>query len=344
MAQKSFILVAALLAMLIGGAVAVYAYDSSRSDLIAEGVTVADVDVGGLRADEARAVLAREVAKPIERPVTVTYRGRNFKLSPKRARLRADVGGMVDEAVAESRDGNLLTRSVRDLTGGEVTASIPARVSYSEEAVGALVRRVRRSLDRPARDAKVNFSGAGLSQVGSQNGRKVRTGLLERRVSATLAQRGDRTVRATVKVIRPGVTTDQLADRYPYAITVDRANFRLRLFKRLRLMKAYTIAVGRVGLETPAGLYHVQTKAVNPAWTVPNSAWAGSLAGRVIPPGPDNPLKARWLGIYDGAGVHGTDNIASLGTAASHGCIRMAIPDVIELYDQVPVQTPIYIG
>jgi lipoprotein-anchoring transpeptidase ErfK/SrfK len=59
---------------------------------------------------------------------------------------------------------------------------------------------------------------------------------------------------------------------------------------------------------------------------------------------PENPLKARWLGIFDGAGIHGTDEVASLGHAASHGCVRMAIPDVIELYPQVPVQAPIYIG
>ena len=78
---------------------------------------------------------------------------------------------------------------------------------------------------------------------------------------------------------------------------------------------------------------------------MPHSAWAGDLAGKVVPRGgPDNPLKARWLGIFDGAGIHGTDETYSLGHAASHGCLRMAIPDVIELYDQVPVGTPIYIA
>ena len=98
----------------------------------------------------------------------------------------------------------------------------------------------------------------------------------------------------------------------PYVVTVDRGGFRLRFFKRLRLAKTYRIAVGQVGLETPAGLYHVQNKAVNPAWHVPNSAWAGDLAGKVIPGGvPENPLKARWLGIYAGAGIHGTADIGS---------------------------------
>jgi lipoprotein-anchoring transpeptidase ErfK/SrfK len=100
-----------------------------------------------------------------------------------------------------------------------------------------------------------------------------------------------------------------------------------------------------VGLETPAGLYTIQNKAIDPAWHVPNSAWAGKLAGKVIPGGaPDNPIKARWLGVYDGVGVHGTSDDASIGSNASHGCIRMHIPDVEELYPQVPVGSPIFIA
>jgi lipoprotein-anchoring transpeptidase ErfK/SrfK len=82
---------------------------------------------------------------------------------------------------------------------------------------------------------------------------------------------------------------------------------------------------------------------VNPSWHVPNSSWAGSLAGRVIPPGPQDPLKARWIGIVDGAGIHGTDDIGSLGSSASHGCIRMAIPDVIELFERTPYGSKIFI-
>ena len=77
---------------------------------------------------------------------------------------------------------------------------------------------------------------------------------------------------------------------------------------------------------------------------MPNSAWAGDLAGQVIPPGPSNPIKARWMGIYAGAGIHGTTDVGSLGSAASHGCIRMAIPDVIDLYDRTPIGTTVYIA
>ena len=144
--------------------------------------------------------------------------------------------------------------------------------------------------------------------------------------------------------VKPQVTTDQLAQKYPTYLTIDRGNFQLRLWKNLKLVHTYTIAVGQQGLETPAGTYTIDDKQVNPSWHVPDSAWAGSLAGQVIPPGPADPIKARWMGFFNGAGIHRTDEVSSLGTAASHGCVRMSIPDVIALYPQVPLGTPIYIG
>jgi lipoprotein-anchoring transpeptidase ErfK/SrfK len=141
------------------------------------------------------------------------------------------------------------------------------------------------------------------------------------------------------------VTTEELAEKYPAVVIVNRSSFQLTLYKDLKPAKTYGIAVGQVGLETPAGLYSIANKAIDPAWHVPNSDWAGDLAGQVIPGGtPENPLKARWLGIYDGVGIHGTDAEGSIGTQASHGCIRMRVPEVIELYDQVPVGAPVYIA
>jgi lipoprotein-anchoring transpeptidase ErfK/SrfK len=344
MRQKSFILVAAAVLLLVGGAVAVYAYDSSRDDLIAEGVTVAGVDVGGMKPAEARAIVRREVAAPLERPIKVTHRDKRFTLSHRDAGLRADVGGMVDEALSESRDGTIVSRVARDVTGGEEDAQVPARISYSRRAVAGLVARVKKSVDLPAQDAKLNFPS--LTRVKERNGYVVKTALLQRRVEQALTVPEVRaTVTVPTRVTRPNVTRDELAGRYPKLIVVERGAFKLTYYERLRPVSSHRIAVGQVGLETPAGLYHVQNKAVNPAWSVPNSAWAGSLAGTVVPGGtPQNPLKARWLGIFDGAGIHGTDQVGSLGTAASHGCIRMAIPEVIELYDRVPVGAPVYIA
>jgi lipoprotein-anchoring transpeptidase ErfK/SrfK len=253
---------------------------------------------------------------------------------------------MVGAAVDRSRKGGLPSRLWRDLTDSRVEEDLTAQVNYSSLAVRRFIRRVRSSVNRPPRDAEVKFQTASLPAIPSQTGLTiVNTTRFRLLVEKALALTGrGRTVRARVKVVQPKVTTDKVAEKYPYVVTVDRPAFKLRLFKRLNLKKTYKIAVGQVGLETPAGLYHVQNKAINPAWHVPKRPWAGKLAGKVIPGGvPENPLKARWLGIFDGAGIHGTSDIGSLGSAASHGCIRMAIPDVEQLYDQVPVGAPVFI-
>jgi lipoprotein-anchoring transpeptidase ErfK/SrfK len=330
--------------VLLGGAA--YAYDSTRDDLISDGVTVAGVDVGGLRADAARRKLQSRLAGALARPVRVKVAGRRLRLTAERAQLVPDVEAMVDAAIDRSRKGGLPSRLWRNLTAAPVEEDLTPQVHYSSLAVRRFVRRIRHAVNRPPRDASVKYQTASLPAIPSQTGlRVIAPARLRLLVANALALVGrGRTVRAKVKVVYPKVTTDQVADKYPYVITVDRPAFKLRLFKRLRLAKSYKIAVGQVGLETPAGVYHVQNKAINPAWHVPNRPWAGKLAGKVIPGGiPENPLKSRWLGIFDGAGIHGTADIGSLGSAASHGCIRMAVPDVEELYDQVPVQTPVFI-
>jgi lipoprotein-anchoring transpeptidase ErfK/SrfK len=343
MRHRSFILVAATVAILIIGAVAAYAYDSSRDHVIVNGVTVAGVDIGGMHVDAARRKLSRELAGSLERPVSVEYHGRQLTLTAKQAGLHPDVQAMADEALRQSRDGTIVSRVARDITGGSENIQVPARVSYSRAAVAGFVERVKKSLDRPAQDARLNFPS--LAKVKERNGIAVDQAGLQQRVEEAIALPGaSRTVTPPMRITRPKITRDQLTQKYPTLIVVERSAFTLKLYKHLRLKHAYTIAVGQIGLETPAGIYHVQNKVVNPSWQVPNSPWAGSLAGRTIPPGPDDPLKARWLGIFAGAGIHGTDELGSLGSAASHGCIRMAIPDVIQLYSQVPVGAPIYIA
>jgi lipoprotein-anchoring transpeptidase ErfK/SrfK len=344
MRNKWFILLAVLLLALVCGAVAAYAYDSSRDDVIAEGVTVAGVDVGGMKAAEARRAVARSLEEPLREPISVARAGRRFNLSAEDAGVKADVAGMVDEALQESRDGNIITRVTRDISGGEENVRVEALISYDEQAVAGLVTRVEKRMNRPAKDAEVEFPS--MERIESKRGLRVRAAQLRRRIDAALSEPdAERRLRIPAKRIQPKVTTAELEDKYPIMLVADRSNFQLHLYEKLQLTRSYTVAVGAVGFDTPAGLYHIQNKAVNPAWSVPNSDWAGSLAGTVVPGGvPENPLKARWLGIYDGAGIHGTDVTSSLGTAASHGCIRMSIPEVIELYDKVPVGAPIYIA
>jgi lipoprotein-anchoring transpeptidase ErfK/SrfK len=337
--------VAFLVAILLLAAVGAYAWDSSRSDEIAEGVTIGGVDVGGMTASEATKAVDRKLVEPLRDPVTVKYEGVKYRLSSEKLRVRSDVDGMVDRALDDSQEGGLPGRVWRYATGGELDEEISPQITYSHEALDEFVATVAAEVNQDPVDATIEPTTTSLGKVPGQDGLAVKEKALRSRLQSAVQSPDRRRVALPVEKVAPEVTTEDLAAQYPTYLTLDRANFQLHLWKDLELVKTYTVAVGAEGFDTPVGVYSIQNKAVDPAWSVPDSAWAGSLAGTVVPGGvPENPLKARWMGIFDGAGIHGTDDTYSLGSAASHGCVRMSVPDVIELYDQVPVGTPIYIG
>jgi len=338
--------VVTLVIVLVAAGGGVYAYDRAHADVITPGISVGGVAVGGMTPAAARAKLQREILDPLSRPIVVHRGAKRWTLSAREARLRADLTAMVDEAVARSRRGDIVARTWRGLRGERTSADLEPTVRYSDRAVIRLLDRVHAAVEVAPRDAKVELSGAGVGRRPSRMGRELRAGPLHARIkAASTSPTATRSFAAHTTKVRPKVTTGQLADRYGTVLIIQRGAFRLRLYKHLTLTTTYPIAVGQVGLETPAGQYSVANKAVNPAWHVPNSAWAGGLAGKVIAgDDPANPIKARWLGIYDGVGIHGTSDDASIGSNASHGCIRMHVADVEKLYDQVPVGTAVYIA
>jgi lipoprotein-anchoring transpeptidase ErfK/SrfK len=334
-----------VLVLVLAGSV--YAYDSSRSDTIAKGVKVGTVDVGGMSTAAAKAKLDTALVSQLQKPLVLVAGETEFPLSAREAKIKADVEKMVTDAVKRGRAGSIITRTWRSITGGEVKASVAPKVAYSEAAVRRIVDKVRVSMTRKPVEADISIHGERVEVKKSKIGLSVDAKALKPKVEQALVSDIDdnRAVRVALKKTKPKVTTKQLAKKYPVVLTVDRSHFRISLYKRLKKVVTYPIAVGMAGLETPAGRYTIQNKAINPAWSVPNSPWAGSLAGTVIPGGaPNNPLIARWLGVADGVGVHGTSARGSMGTNASHGCIRMLPEDVIKLYDQVPVGTPIFIN
>ncbi len=347
MRSRSFAIVVvtavAGLLLLAGG---VYAYDTSRGDEIAEGISIAGVDVGGMTAVAAQRKLQRQYLAGLQEPVVVKRGGKRWTLGPKESQIAANVPAMVNEAVARSDEGGMVKRTWRRVTGGSVEGNLEPDVSYSRKAVTRLVDRVRADVQRDAVDAKVDIGPSGVSTQAGHSGRALQAKALSAKIrEAIVAPGARRTFAAKVKTVQPSVTEDQLADKYPVVLIADRSAFKLKLYKDLKLSKTYGISVGAAGHETPAGEYKIANKAENPAWNVPDSDWAGDLAGTVVPGGsPENPLKARWLGIYDGVGIHGTSDDASIGTNASHGCLRMHVPDVIDLFPRVPVGSPIYIA
>jgi lipoprotein-anchoring transpeptidase ErfK/SrfK len=345
MGRKTQIAIVTGVVVLVLGAVAAYAYDSSQDGTIADGVTIGGVEVGGMTEAEAKRAVRRQLLVPLRHSLRVGYDGEKWVLPGETLKLHADVDRAVEGAITESRDGGLPGRLVRYVTGGSVDEQLGADVTYSQPAVNRFVRQVAEDVNREPQDASVEPSGDSLAVAPAEYGRKLRDNLLARQLNAAvLNASADHTIAARTHSVKPEVTADEVAAEYPSYLTLDRASFTLRLWENLKLAKTYTVAVGQEGLETPEGLYDIQEKEENPTWHVPTSSWAGSLAGQSIPPGPSNPIKARWMGIFEGAGIHGTEETYSLGSAASHGCVRMAIPDVEELYDRVEVGTPIYIG
>jgi len=301
--------------------------------VIPPGVTVQGVDVSNQTVDQAAAALAAQLGPHFARDVVVTVGAQRF-------RLRGDQAGFVFDSLLTAKRAFYAGQKAN----GQPVAVAPA-VGHSKGAVRGWVEVVRKRVLRAGRDATARITLRRIIATHSKPG----IGVDPKALAAAVDKAFDdpaapRRFRQPVVKVRPKVTYKELLRKYGTVLTVDRNNFTLRLFKRLKLSKRYGIAVGMAGLETPPGVYAIHEKQVNPPWHVPNSAWAGSLAGQTIPGGaPNNPLKARWLGIANGVGIHGTAEDWSIGSRASHGCIRMHVSDVIDLYPRVPVGTPVLI-
>jgi lipoprotein-anchoring transpeptidase ErfK/SrfK len=345
MPKRSLIAAVSTLALLVVGALGLYLYDHGQRDRLAPGIKVGGVDVGGMQATAARDKVRHELTARVNQPIVAQWSHHRFELSPRSAHVGYAVQATVDEAVRRSREGSIFTRTWRSVQGNAVNVNLLPKISYSHTAVTHFVQQVTGKIDRPARDASLGYSASGLSKVPGRDGFKVNAAQLRNAVVFDLEnQRYGGALTPVVARLRPKVTTAQLATRYPSVIVINRGGFELTLYKHLKRSKTYGIAVGQAGLESPAGLHSVTDKSIDPAWNVPNESWAGSLAGQTIPGGaPDNPIKSRWIGFYPGDGIHGTADDASIGSAASHGCIRMHVSDVEDLFPRVAVGDPVYV-
>jgi lipoprotein-anchoring transpeptidase ErfK/SrfK len=301
---------------------------------IAAGVTAGGTDVSGLTLAEAAGKLYNTHGFNLGRPLSTHVAGRKFAVNP------ADLGFVYDVNKSARRAYNA------GLKPHTATVDVPLVTTYDAAKVTAYAGTVAAAVKRDARDARVDIKITRIGKVSSRDGRMVDATALAASVGATLSNpAANRILAPELKVVRPKVTTAGLAKAYGTIITIDRGNFKLRLFKGLKLSKTYGVAVGMPAYPTPTGRYSIANKAVNPAWTAPNSPWAGAYANETVAGGSaENPLKARWMGIVNGVGIHGTADSWSIGSRASHGCIRMTVSDVIDLYPRVPVGTPVLIG
>ena len=180
MGRRVQIALAAAAGALLLLAVGAYALDRTNSDEIADGVRVGDVEVGGLSTEQAGRRLHARLAKPLEQPVTVTFEGTKYTLSPDRLELHVDVDGMVDAALDASRSAALPTRVWRYATGGSVDREIAPQLAYSADALDGFLSDVAEEINRPARDATVSPTPASLNTVPARDGRQGRPGAVVR--------------------------------------------------------------------------------------------------------------------------------------------------------------------
>jgi lipoprotein-anchoring transpeptidase ErfK/SrfK len=325
MSRRPLALLVALSALLL--ALAVPATGQVRT--IRPGISAAGVDLSGLTVEQAAARLDQAYAPRLQGDMILGAAGIPWKLTMAEAQLKLDS----------------VRTAKRALYAKAGVTTVQPAITHSRTAVRGFVERVAARVRKNPKDAAIKITVRHIFREKSHNGRALPIDVTRQAIDAQLDDpAAPRKVHARLARVKPKVTFTNLARVYNTVLTIDRDNFKLRLFKGLKFSRSYPIAVGMAGLETPAGRYAIQSKQVNPAWHVPNSAWAGSLAGQVIPGGaPNNPLRARWLGIANGVGIHGTAEDWSIGTRASHGCIRMHVSDVIDLYGRVPVGSPVLI-
>lgn len=297
---------------------------------IRAGVSAQGIDVGGLTVAEATTKLQGALHGFVGRGTIVHVGARSFRLEAKDIDLTFDA-----ERTAK-----------RALYAKAGVTDVPLATTHSLGKVRAFVEDLNERVSVAPRNATSKIAVRKITIKRARVGKRIDTDKARVAISTVLDDTTlSRNVRVKVVRVSPKINANDERKRLSTVLTVDKSAFKLRLFKNLKVVKTYGVATGLPAYPTPTGLFSIQNKQVNPTWSVPNSPWAGELAGTTVQGGTaQNPLKARWMGIVNGVGFHGTGEEGSIGSRASHGCLRMRVADIIALYPRVPVGTPVLLA
>jgi lipoprotein-anchoring transpeptidase ErfK/SrfK len=292
--------------------------DAAPPVLIQPGVTLAGVPVSGMSNEQAQAALRPAFAKPVR----LTYGDQRWRLQPNR------FGGQVTIA-----DG------VLQALGAQAGSAVQLVPHVDKREVRQFVNALDKRISTAPVDAAVNgLKGLRPQFTQEKAGVKVLRGLTVRRIVRALQTPQIRRIRVAVEAVEPARTVVN----FGAVIVIRRGANELRYYQGSRLMRKFGVATGQSVYPTPTGTFDIVDKQLNPWWLPPDSPWAKGK--EPIPPGPGNPLGTRWMGLSaPGVGIHGTPDDASIGYSASHGCIRMHIPDAEWLFHHVKVGTPVVI-
>jgi lipoprotein-anchoring transpeptidase ErfK/SrfK len=238
-------------------------------------------------------------------------------------------------------DGNTFSMSMGALPQGKSTVKVFVRDPAGNTSSVTSQVMVDSTEDFGSKDLMPGAVGKDVKtlqeQLKARGFKKIAlTGVYDKRTEAAVARYQKR-----YKLRQSGLFLVNTREKFVGRIVIDLSDLKLRLFRDGKAVMTFPVAVGMPAFPTPTGNYYVVNKQSDPTWTPPpDSSWAKGLGP--IPPGPGNPLGTRWIGTSAPlVGIHGTNAPSSIGTRASHGCIRMRIPDVEKLYDQVAVGMPV---
>ncbi|MGQ0519544.1 MAG: L,D-transpeptidase family protein [Actinomycetota bacterium] len=332
-----------LLVVLGGTAAAAAWYDGAHRDRLLPGVTVGGIDAGGKPAAAIVQALDAELPPIGATALRVTAGPARTTLTLSDLGLRSDAAESVARARAEADRMGVLGRVWHHLLDKPVERHYPVRLQVSRAEVERAVLRLSKQVQLDPVDARIDTSSGMVSILPAARGRTLDVAAATERVHAAAVDVANGT-RTDVEVSAPVRALEPRIKGFDDVILVRVAENKLYHYDNGVLAKTYSVATGTARYPTPKGNFSVVLKRRNPTWVNPDPrGWGRSLPAR-IGPGPRNPLGTRALNLdAPGIRIHGTANVASLGTPASHGCIRMAMPDIEELFDKVEQGTPVAI-
>jgi lipoprotein-anchoring transpeptidase ErfK/SrfK len=329
-----------LIVLLTGAALAGYRYEQNRAARILPGVRVAGIEVGGMTRDQAVRALAGTVSSILDQPIDVSVAGKTWHLTARELGVRVDGASAVDQALGLSGSYSWTSRLYRRLMNKPLSRSFDVVVSYDDRPIGSFVKAVASRIRQEPRDAFLDFADGRLVKQRSKAGRALRVAA-SRKALQTALREGASSVDLATRRLAPKVSDQKLGK----TIIIRVSHNKLYLYDGLNLQRKYSVATGQLGeYPTPMGRWQVINKRINPTWVNPAKDTWGRNEPDFIPPGPDNPLGTRALDLdAPGIRIHGTPADNSIGSYASHGCIRMHIPESEELFGLVDVGTPVII-
>ena len=331
------VLLACVMLAASGGLAWAAAGDYSSKDLVPIGVTVAGVELGGLSPAEVREAVERSVVEPLLAPVSARAGSAIFVIDPAEF-LHADIEQAVFDAFEPNRTSTIAERIYRRLLEEPVRVEVAPEIVVDEDALAKRVAGMAVGVDLAAVDATVGIE-SGVVQINPPSDGRSLDQTASVGIIANALLSGDTNVELPVHTIAPEISEDDLGKW----IVVRRASRTLELWVDSAIDRTYRVAIGAEGYATPRGEWRITLKRYLPTWGNPGSAWAADMP-ETIAPGPNNPLGTRALNLNaSGIRIHGTSNVNSIGTAASHGCVRMLQTDIEQLYALVDVGTPVFV-